>query len=420
MVVIVTPEGKRLTLNRSFMIQGLPVEREVPTLPVIGRNGEIVNKKQIRKKTKVIPIKGMIYGDTPEKAMEEYILLNEILNTIEDCKLYINDKDKKYFKVKYNSIDHSFVEGTGGKVMNVAITFSAYDPAWYGEEETKEFTITETNTIVSLENIGEEEVDPLVYIKPISDSITLTKDFMVLRAGNLCTNASFEVIENNVPINWVTSNTPKTTYLNPKKGSVAVLCEDAISYYSQKIKVIPNRFYRVGVYINRLQGEGELTIPLVQWLDSSDTMLATEKIIVNPVNNEYTWYEIIEKAPETAVYANIIAGNIENNVNNIVLFDCITAEYLGYKNVSDNKKDLEERRYSISFKENIKINKEETVFAESANGNIRRNASSLLIAIENDFLLHGFTLQKGVQIIEFSCLPTESYKVYIKYVPKYL
>ncbi len=151
-VKLVTQGGDELTLNQSFRVRGLPVEREVPSLTVEGQDGEHVHEKQIRVRPRTLVATGYIYGDTADEAQANLDELNTILGQLSTFKLYKTDDDTRYINVRFQNLSHDFEEGTARKAARVSITFIAHDPYWYGAEQTVEAYLTGPSLRVEAEN----------------------------------------------------------------------------------------------------------------------------------------------------------------------------------------------------------------------------------------------------------------------------
>lgn len=155
-VKLVTNNGQTITLNRSFRVRGLPLERDVPSLTIEGRDGEYVHEKNIRLRPRTITVTGFIYANSADEAKKQFDELANILNKEEALKLYEDDTENRYINVRYTNITHDYEEGTNRKVARVTITFTAYDPHMYGDEVIVEH-------VVSTDTVRVEAEDPKGY-----------------------------------------------------------------------------------------------------------------------------------------------------------------------------------------------------------------------------------------------------------------
>ena len=163
-VKIVTAEGLEYIFNPSFRVTGLPLTRDIPSISIGGRDGEVVHADATRLTPRNIAVAGHIYGSSPADADAA---LDQMLAVISkgELKLYKDELDSKFLKVHFAGNAHSYISGTNRVVAACHLSFTAYDPYFYEPLEKAEASISASSTSWNIYCGGNVEwQQPVIWI----------------------------------------------------------------------------------------------------------------------------------------------------------------------------------------------------------------------------------------------------------------
>lgn len=167
-VKIVTAEGLEFVFNPSFRVEGVPLERDIPTLTVEGRDGEIVHPDMLKVRARTITISGHIYGNTPAEAEAALDAMNAVIAPGDEVRIYRDERDSRFIRARFQANAHSYVQGTNRTVAVCRLTFVAHDPYWYADELTHiqvdPVVFTPPITLLDIMNAGTARVDPIIWV----------------------------------------------------------------------------------------------------------------------------------------------------------------------------------------------------------------------------------------------------------------
>ena len=167
-VKIVTAEGLEYIFNPSFRVTGLPLNKDIPSISIGGRDGEVVDPDAIRIASRNITVVGHIYGATAADADEALDQMLEVLAKGE-LRLYKDESENKFIRVRFAGNSHSYINGTNRVVASCNLSFIAHDPYFYEPLVKVEQSITESGTSWSLYRGGNVEwQQPVVWVKATS------------------------------------------------------------------------------------------------------------------------------------------------------------------------------------------------------------------------------------------------------------
>jgi phage-related protein len=165
-VKIATGEGLEFIFNPSFRVEGLPIERDIPTLTVDGRDGEIPHPDMARVQARNIAVFGHIYGNSHAETEAALDAMNSVLAKGEEVRLYRDESDTKFIKARFQGNAHSYVQGTNRLVAVCRLTFVAHDPYLYAESfsqyEQNPVVFTPPITLLQINNAGNALAHPVI------------------------------------------------------------------------------------------------------------------------------------------------------------------------------------------------------------------------------------------------------------------
>ncbi len=123
----------------SFGLQGLPRSRSIPTIQVDGRDGQVVHPDLVHEEPILINVVGEIYAEGGSTASarrlavraETDAILKEIGSHKDVVGISADANDDRFLPVRYENINHRFIERTGRTVAAVTFAFRSNDPFWY-------------------------------------------------------------------------------------------------------------------------------------------------------------------------------------------------------------------------------------------------------------------------------------------------
>lgn len=162
------------TFQPSFRVEGLPRSRDVPSIQVDGRDGEVVHPELIRENSRTVTVSGTLYAQYATKAERkeaiedefDKILLN--IRSTEEIMLCRSIEDDKFIPVYYTNIEHSYVEKTKRTIATCRFEFECYTPHKYSFEDTlinQSFDWSSLPVVqLEVENNGTDKVQPIIWI----------------------------------------------------------------------------------------------------------------------------------------------------------------------------------------------------------------------------------------------------------------
>lgn len=155
-------------------VEGLPKEREVPSVPIDGLDGEIVNPDLIREKPRTIYVVGKLVGRGRTTFAQQADLekrIDDLMAAIarrEEVRLSRSAADTRYLPVWYTSVTPSYVEGLARTVAVLRMQFKCFDPFWHSlqfEYRNEDIVFTEPTTVRTIVNHGNVPAAPLVWFR---------------------------------------------------------------------------------------------------------------------------------------------------------------------------------------------------------------------------------------------------------------
>jgi len=170
-VKIVTAEGLEYIFNPSFRVTGLPLNKDIPSISIGGRDGEVVHEDAIKLTSRNITVTGHIYGATPTDADEALDQMLEVLAKGE-LRLYKDESESKFIRVRFAGNSHNYIGGTNRVVASCNLSFVAHDPYFYEPLVKVEQSITESGTSWNIYRGGNVEwQQPVIWISARSGTL---------------------------------------------------------------------------------------------------------------------------------------------------------------------------------------------------------------------------------------------------------
>lgn len=155
-------------------VEGLPKEREVPSLRIDGRDGEIVNTEMIQEKPRTISVVGKMYGRGRTTAAQKADLekrIDDLMAAIarrDEVRLSRSADDTRYLPVYYTSATPSYIEGLARTAAVVRIQFKCVAPFWHSllfEYLNQDVVFTPPVPVKSIVNKGNVPAAPLIWFR---------------------------------------------------------------------------------------------------------------------------------------------------------------------------------------------------------------------------------------------------------------
>lgn len=155
-------------------VEGLPKEREVPSVPIDGLDGEIVNPDLIREKPRTIYVVGKLVGRGRTTFAQQADLekrIDDLMAAIarrEEVRLSRSAADTRYLPVWYTSVTPSYVEGLARTVAVLRMQFKCFDPFWHSllfEYLNQDVVFTPPVPVKSIVNKGNVPAAPLIWFR---------------------------------------------------------------------------------------------------------------------------------------------------------------------------------------------------------------------------------------------------------------
>ena len=219
-VKIVTAEGLEYIFNPSFRVTGLPLNKDIPSISIGGRDGEVVHEDAIKLTSRNITVTGHIYGATPTDADEALDQMLEVLAKGE-LRLYKDESESKFIRVRLASNSHNYISGTNRVVASCNLSFIAHDPYFYEPLVKAEQSITESGTSWSLYRGGTVEwQQPVIQIKA--------------REGSLVKPSINNMTAGTKQLSWPGALTEGMSLVINCERRLAYITDGALDYYLAK------------------------------------------------------------------------------------------------------------------------------------------------------------------------------------------
>lgn len=160
-VKFVTARGQTIIMNPSFRVEGVPTERDAPSVELTYGDGAVGDPKAVRVRSRQITVSGEFYGDTPEECWLQRQAIIQALNA-GPVLLYEDEASERYIEVIYIRETHSYIPKTGRVLAKVSYQLRADDPYWQGSWITANHDLV-TPTVLELQNNGGEPTMPVVW-----------------------------------------------------------------------------------------------------------------------------------------------------------------------------------------------------------------------------------------------------------------
>lgn len=219
-VKIITAEGLEYIFNPSFRVTGLPLNKDIPSISIGGRDGEVVHEDAIKLTSRNITVTGHIYGATPTDADEALDQMLEVLAKGE-LRLYKDESESKFIRVRLASNSHNYISGTNRGVASCNLSFVAHDPYFYEPLVKVEQSITESGTSWNIYRGGNVEwQQPVIQIKA--------------REGSLVKPSINNMTAGTKQLSWPGTLTEGMSLVINCERRLAYITDGALDYYLAK------------------------------------------------------------------------------------------------------------------------------------------------------------------------------------------
>lgn len=163
-VKLVTARGQPIILNPSFRVEGVPIERDAPSVEMTYRDGAVGDPNAVRTLPRQITVSGHFSANSePECDAQRQAVIQAL--AAGPVRLYKDALDERYITAVFLGDSHQYVQGTARTTARVSFRFRANDPAWRSVETSVQ--LTADGTVI---NRGTAPVSPVITISgPISN-----------------------------------------------------------------------------------------------------------------------------------------------------------------------------------------------------------------------------------------------------------
>ena len=165
----------------SFRVEGLPKNREVPTIMVEGRDGEIVHPDLIRENPRIINVVGELYAEGATKSERKTAIEEELDNVMlpigqnEEVWVCRSADDDRFIPAYYTTVEHNYVERLERTIASCRFEFTGFTPHWYALEHTFRSTEIDFNSgpviLEDFTNEGSARTYPVIWLQARQDKV---------------------------------------------------------------------------------------------------------------------------------------------------------------------------------------------------------------------------------------------------------
>ena len=165
MIKLINALGQEKTLPITMHWRRVPLEIEVPSQPLHGRDGEVVTGKP-RRRPRAFTLEGSIYHPDKSQIEQEADALLAFLMQM-PVKVYRQHYHDRYLLAYPQGAAQDWLDA--GAELQLKIPMVALDPYWYGPEVTANVSGTQTITID-----GNAPAIPFIQTTGSASSLTVT------------------------------------------------------------------------------------------------------------------------------------------------------------------------------------------------------------------------------------------------------
>lgn len=161
-VKLVTARGQTVILNPNFRVEGVPVERDAPSVEMTYRDGAVGDPRAMRTLPRHITVSGHFYGASVAECRAQRQVVVQAL-AAGPVQIYEDEADEQWIDAVFLRDAHSYVPGAGRSAAKVSLQFRADDPRFSGAWITTSHELA-TPAVLQVTNSGGESVSPVIWV----------------------------------------------------------------------------------------------------------------------------------------------------------------------------------------------------------------------------------------------------------------
>lgn len=135
-VKFVTARGQTIIMNPSFRVEGVPIERDAPSVELSYHDGAVSEPKAARLRPRQLTVSGHFYGDSvAECRLQRQRIIQGLMQG--PVQIYEDALDEQFLIATFIRETHGYVPQTGRTMAKVSLQFRADSPCYLSAQQSR-------------------------------------------------------------------------------------------------------------------------------------------------------------------------------------------------------------------------------------------------------------------------------------------